>query len=450
MDAAVGIAILLLAAVGRGRARAAGRDARRARPDQPGAARAAPAAAVDRAARSRRERCDLAAPRPASSRRGVALARARRGRRTAPAAGRGAAIGHPRRARRALEDRWRLAGVGVDRPASGATVDADPVRLGAALDNLVANALATARGPVRVRALDRGGRRPLRGPRRRPAAAGSDGASGTRVTATGSASPRTSRPSHGGALMPPRRGGEDGGTLAAHLAADRSPGERPGEPAGRERSASPRSRVALRHRLRDRSPRATATASTSSSASCAPWSSSPVSCRRRGPIDRAAAAPRRSSCARSRCASRRRTRSPIPPRRSAAGRSRRPAGLLPARLPPARSPAPRAERAAAAGRRPAAGRDHGQRRRLARVGGPPRRPAVDVVVAGEPVTGGQGAGPGRGRGRPADRARAGRSRGRPPPAATAGTRPWRSTRAQALELIEAENFAREIRLIPAS
>jgi Flp pilus assembly protein CpaB len=75
---------------------------------------------------------------------------------------------------------------------------------------------------------------------------------------------------------------------------------------------------------------------------------------------------------------------------------------------------------------------------------------VDVVVAGEPVTGGRARVAVAARGvrllaiAPAD----------PGEEMTAGTDGWSATlaltRAQALELIEAENFAREIRLIPAS
>ena len=53
----------------------------------------------------------------------------------------------------ALEDRWRLAGVRVDPPCGGEVIDADPRRLGAALDNLVENALRHGRGPVSVRAM---------------------------------------------------------------------------------------------------------------------------------------------------------------------------------------------------------------------------------------------------------------------------------------------------------
>jgi Flp pilus assembly protein CpaB len=75
---------------------------------------------------------------------------------------------------------------------------------------------------------------------------------------------------------------------------------------------------------------------------------------------------------------------------------------------------------------------------------------VDVVVAGEPVTGG--------RARVRVAARGVRllaiAPASPQEGTTAGADGWSATlaltRSQALELIEAENFAREIRLIPAS
>ncbi len=84
---------------------------------------------------------------------------------------------------------------------------------------------------------------------------------------------------------------------------------------------------------------------------------------------------------------------------------------------------------------------------LAAAGGGTR---VDVVVAGEPVTGG--------RARVAVAARRVRllaiAPADPVDETAAGADGWSATlaltRAQALELIEAENFAREIRLIPAS
>lgn len=54
----------------------------------------------------------------------------------------------------ALEDRWRCAGVHVvTAPGDERPIDADPVALGAALDNLVANAIEHGGGEVEVRAL---------------------------------------------------------------------------------------------------------------------------------------------------------------------------------------------------------------------------------------------------------------------------------------------------------
>lgn len=53
----------------------------------------------------------------------------------------------------ALEDRWRFAGVRVSAPAGAGELEADPLALGAALDNLVANAIEHGGGAVSVRAL---------------------------------------------------------------------------------------------------------------------------------------------------------------------------------------------------------------------------------------------------------------------------------------------------------
>lgn len=52
-----------------------------------------------------------------------------------------------------LERRWRFAPVVVEASAPSVALDADPVGLGAALDNLVSNALRHGSAPVRVRAL---------------------------------------------------------------------------------------------------------------------------------------------------------------------------------------------------------------------------------------------------------------------------------------------------------
>jgi signal transduction histidine kinase len=104
----------------------------------------------------------------------------------------------------ALEDRWHLAGVRVETPGGGELVDADPGRLGAALDNLVSNALRHGTGPVRVRALtgpgavrfevSDGGPDPRHG-------------HGLRLAAGVAAG-------HGGVLVPPHRVA-DGETVAA-------------------------------------------------------------------------------------------------------------------------------------------------------------------------------------------------------------------------------------------
>ena len=51
-----------------------------------------------------------------------------------------------------LAGRWRFADVEVDRACAALEIDADLTRLGAALDNLVANALRHGTGMVRVRA----------------------------------------------------------------------------------------------------------------------------------------------------------------------------------------------------------------------------------------------------------------------------------------------------------
>ena len=53
----------------------------------------------------------------------------------------------------ALEDRWRIHGVEVAVAEPLRAVNADPVKLGSALDNLVANAVEHGSGPVEVRAL---------------------------------------------------------------------------------------------------------------------------------------------------------------------------------------------------------------------------------------------------------------------------------------------------------
>jgi signal transduction histidine kinase len=115
---------------------------------------------------------------------------------------------------RGLEDRWHMADVRVDPPPCGEAVEADPGRLGAALDNLVANALRHGSGPVHVRTLTAPGvaRFEVR-----------DGGPAEATPAAAAAAPRhghglavaaTVAASHGGSLAPPRRSAE-GGTVAA-------------------------------------------------------------------------------------------------------------------------------------------------------------------------------------------------------------------------------------------
>lgn len=57
----------------------------------------------------------------------------------------------------ALERRWRCAGVHVAGSAAGRELDADPLAVGAALDNLIANAIEHGRGEVSVRAVSEPG-----------------------------------------------------------------------------------------------------------------------------------------------------------------------------------------------------------------------------------------------------------------------------------------------------
>ena len=112
-----------------------------------------------------------------------------------------------------LARRWRWAGVEVARPDGAVVLAADPVGLGAALDNLVANALDHGEGPVEVRALssagaarlevrDRGGRRGGEGARGRDPRRGHGLAVAAELAAR-----------QGGALIPPGRGA-DGATVA--------------------------------------------------------------------------------------------------------------------------------------------------------------------------------------------------------------------------------------------
>jgi signal transduction histidine kinase len=116
----------------------------------------------------------------------------------------------------ALDRRWRFADVEVEGPARDGDIEADVDRLGAALDNLVANALRHGSGVVRVRACtDRAKARfEVRD-------------EGSGPSATGEAmQPRDPRrghglhvvagvaATHGGSVTPARRT-QGGGTLAA-------------------------------------------------------------------------------------------------------------------------------------------------------------------------------------------------------------------------------------------
>ncbi len=140
----------------------------------------------------------------------------------------------------ALEDRWRFAGVRVTTAAAGRPVDADPVALGAALDNLVANAIEHGGGEIDVRALssptavrfevrDGGGRRadpidaggrcddagatsPVVADRPRGRALGAARADPRR--GHGLAVAAATAAEHGGSLVPPA-GLAGGGTVAA-------------------------------------------------------------------------------------------------------------------------------------------------------------------------------------------------------------------------------------------
>jgi signal transduction histidine kinase len=122
----------------------------------------------------------------------------------------------------ALEDRWRLAGVRVDPPGGGEVVDADPGRLGAALDNLVANALRHGHGPVRVRALTGPGVARFEvsdsGPRAAGAVPDPRRGHGLRLAAGVAAG-------HGGVVVPPHR--SPGGETIAALSLPTASPERP-------------------------------------------------------------------------------------------------------------------------------------------------------------------------------------------------------------------------------
>lgn len=116
----------------------------------------------------------------------------------------------------AAECRWRRQGVRVDAPVAGAVLRADPRRVGAALDNLIANALAHGGGTVSVRALTAPGVARLE-------VRDGGGAEKAHAAVAGGRYPRHGHgltvaagvaASHGGALIPPHAS-HDGDTVAA-------------------------------------------------------------------------------------------------------------------------------------------------------------------------------------------------------------------------------------------
>lgn len=112
----------------------------------------------------------------------------------------------------ALEHRWHARGIRVTATEPGRTIAADPGRLGAALDNLVANAVEHGNGPVEVRALASAGA--VRFEVRDDGAAeagrrdGRDPRHGHGLAVAGDVAA-----SHGGSLVPPRP--TPAGTVAA-------------------------------------------------------------------------------------------------------------------------------------------------------------------------------------------------------------------------------------------
>jgi signal transduction histidine kinase len=113
----------------------------------------------------------------------------------------------------ALDLRWRFADVEVEPPARDQEIEADPDRLGAALDNLVANALRHGTGVVSVRTVSDGGKARFEvrdsGPRPNAAFADRDPRHGHGVGVVAEVAA-----AHGGAFVPARRESR-GGTLAA-------------------------------------------------------------------------------------------------------------------------------------------------------------------------------------------------------------------------------------------
>lgn len=117
-----------------------------------------------------------------------------------------------------LERRWRASGVRVDSPPVGPMLVVDAPRLGAALDNLVSNALLHGGGRVRVRALTAPGvaRFEVRDGGVGEGPGGADGAAaraGDPRHGHGLRAAAAAASAHGGLLAPPRRSG-DGGTVA--------------------------------------------------------------------------------------------------------------------------------------------------------------------------------------------------------------------------------------------
>lgn len=113
----------------------------------------------------------------------------------------------------ALERRWRWADVQVEAPDPDVMLAADPIGLGAALDNLVANALRHGDGPVQVRALSAAGAARFevrdRGSREPVARAAPDPRHGHGLPVVAELAAR-----HHGTLIPPRRSA-GGATMAA-------------------------------------------------------------------------------------------------------------------------------------------------------------------------------------------------------------------------------------------
>lgn len=113
----------------------------------------------------------------------------------------------------ALEDRWRARGVAVTATDPLRALDADPGRLGAAIDNLVANAVEHGRGPVEVRALAAAGSVRFEVRDRGAAAATPAGGEVDPRHGHGLAIAREVAAHHGGTVLPPRATAT--GTVAA-------------------------------------------------------------------------------------------------------------------------------------------------------------------------------------------------------------------------------------------